>query len=174
MASIFIQNGDTSEYVTQETNQTGTFDPILTVDPPRGTAMALVNHVETGQQRLGLPITMKLRDSNGDLLPIGTEIRFEVELAGRSEPVVVSETLEDISDYNNLSVTEQNKTDYIDQTKIMLQQPEHAGSDPVARVAWRDIDSFRVTVKGPKAVDWSQSEFSLPAGAVKGPSQRGN
>lgn len=173
MSSIFIQEGTTAEFVTKETNQTNTMDPVLTVNPPRGTAMALVNHVEQGDQRLGVPVVMKLKDSNGNLLPVNTEARFEILGAGMSDPVAVSEQLESIADYNTLSVKQQRNTEHIDATKILLQQPETQGGNPVPAVSWRDIDEFRFSIEASSAIDWSKSEFSLPPVAVKGPEQRG-
>jgi hypothetical protein len=128
--------------------------------------------VENGEQRLGVPVTMKLRDSNGDLLAVNTEMRFEVLLAGHSDPVAVSERVEDISSWNTLSITEQRKNDYVDATKIMLQESESRGGDPVGAVSWRDIDEFRVAIESASQIDWSQSEFSFPSNAVKGPNQR--
>jgi hypothetical protein len=83
--------------------------------------------VETGEQLLGVPITMKLRDSNGDLLAVNTEMRAEVKLAGHSDPIAVSERVEDISSWNTLSITEQRKNDYIDAVKLLLQQAKEAG-----------------------------------------------
>lgn len=174
MTSIYIQNGTTAEYVEARTNQTGTMDDILAVSPERGTAMAILNRVDRGQQKWGVPITQKLRDSNGDLLPTDTEYRLEVLPTGFNNPVVVSQELEDIQSYNSLSVTEQRDTDYIDATKIILQEPETQGGEVVPFVSWRGIDEFRVSVKSAKEIDWSQSELSFPSAAVKGPEQRGN
>jgi hypothetical protein len=174
MTSIYIQNGTTAQYVDALTNQTGTMDPILAVNPPRGTEMVLLNEVAQGEQRLGVPITMKLRDDQGNLLPVNTEFRAEVEMAGMSDPVAVSARLEDISAYNTLSVTEQRNTDTIDATKLILQNPETQGGDPVPYVSWRDIDEFRFAIESAQAVDWSQSELTVMGSAVKGPFQRGD
>jgi len=173
MASIFGNGSDTSKHTETEQNAAGHMTPILVHEPPRGTKMRLVNHVARGDQVQGIPVTMKLYDSNGDQLPIDTELRFEVMTAGSTDAIQLSRQVEDISTWNQLDVTEQQHSDHIDATKVVLATPEDRGGNVLDSIAWRDIDQFRVAVDSSEVVDWSQgSELSIDSTAVKGPIDR--
>lgn len=174
MASIFVDGTNESKHTTREENAAGHMTPIVVHEPPRGTKMQLQNAVQRGQRTWGVPVTAKLYDSNGDLLPIDSEFRFEVLTAGSSDPIAVSRDVEDISTWNNLTVAEQGNTDHIDATKVELAEPEDRGGDRLQAVTWRDIDQFRVSLLSSEVVDWTQgSQLSIDPSAVEGPHDRG-
>jgi hypothetical protein len=172
MTEIFISDGDTSDVVETETNTTGVMTPIARVTPERGTFLRLLNRVAKGSER-GVPIYAKLRDSNGDLLPVSTKLQFEISPAGTDERMKVSKRQDQISVYNSYSIQEQRNADNVDATKMILTTPENMGGDAVSDIEWSDIQDLFVSAKAAAQIDWSQSEFYLDSNAVEGPFNRG-
>jgi len=174
MSKIYISNGESPSIVSQETNQTGKFDSILSVEPDRGTFLRLLAAVARGSD-LGVPVYARLRDSDGNLLPTNSRLQFYLSPAGMQATLKVSERIESFSDYNTLSIKEQRNTDHVDTVKIRLQEPETMGGahlGPGQNIDFRDIDVFGVELESTQQVDWSQSEFYIESNAVSGPYQR--
>jgi len=172
MAEIFVSEGETSDVVETRTNTPGVMTPIAKISPDRGTFLRLLNMVAKGSEQ-GVPIYMKLRDSNGDLLAVATKLQFEISPAGTDETHKVSKRVDQISVYNSYSIQEQRNVDNVDATKIVLTSPENMGGDPVANIEWADIQDLFVSVDAPVEVDWSQSELYVDSTAVEGPFNRG-
>ncbi|MDS0280627.1 hypothetical protein [Haloarcula onubensis] len=157
---IYAAKGNSAEAVTTYQNEPTSPrpSPILEVSPERGTFLRFLNAVIKGTVQ-GIPLYLKLRDSNGDPLPVNTEIKLELQVAGMDKEMVVSETMKSIDQYQTLSLSEQRNTDNIDSTKFTLQYPDAAPeSGPAPKVDVRDIDAFYVTIESAVQVDWSQSE----------------
>ncbi|WP_435074930.1 hypothetical protein [Halorubrum sp. HHNYT27] len=169
MVDVYLSNGDSAEEVVEHTNASGIerATPILEIDPDRGTFIRLLNQVDRGSET-GIPIYMKLRDSNGDPLPTNTRVKFELRRAGDDDTHKVSEQIEQISFWNQNSLTVQRDVDNIDNAKVVLEYPEAAsntGAAPFHDV--RDIDAFYVSIESAAVIDWSQSEFYIDNAAVK-------
>jgi len=165
---IYAATGNSADAVTTYQNEPSSPrpSPILEVSPERGTFLRFVNAVIKGTVQ-GLPIYMKLRDSNGDLLPVNTEIKLELEVAGMDKEMVVSETMKSTDQYRTLSLQEQRNVDNIDSTKFTLQYPDAAPeSGPAPKVDVRDHDSFYVTIDSAVQVDWAESELFIDSDYV--------
>lgn len=166
---IFAAKGESADPVTTYQNEPAAPrpSPILEVSPERGTFLRFLNAVIKGTVQ-GIPIYMQLRDSNGDLLPVNTEIKLELEVAGMDKEMVVSETMKSTDQYRTLSVSEQRDTDNIDSTKFTLQYPDAAPqSGPTPKVDVRDIDALYVTIDSAVQVDWSQSVLYIDSDYVQ-------
>lgn len=170
MAELFISNGSTpgNGLVTKETNVAGQMTPIMAISPERGTALKLLNHVASGDEK-GIPIYMKLRDANGNLLPTDTSLQFELEPAGTDSRHKISLRVESIQAYNSFSIQEQRNKDNVDAVKVVLTQPEILGGQPVESIEWEDIQTVYISAKAESAVDWSQSQLFIDSNAVEGP-----
>lgn len=169
MADIYISNGSASDVVVQHTNAAGIerATPILEIDPDRGTFLRLLNRVARGDE-IGIPVYMKLRDSNGDPLPTNTLVKFELERAGGDDQHKVSEEVKQISFWNSNDITTQRDVDNIDNAKVTLEYPEAAsknGAAPFHDV--RDVDSFYVSIESAAEIDWSKSEFYFDTAAIE-------
>jgi len=166
---IYAAKGNSADAVTTYQNEPTSPrpSPILGVSPERGTFFRFVNAIIKGSVN-GLPIYLKLRDSNGDLLPVNTEIKLELEVAGMDKEMVVSEIMKSIDQYRTLDLSEQRNTDNIDSTKFTLQFPDAAPqSGPAPKVDVRDIDTLYVTIDSAVKVDWSQSELFIDSDYVE-------
>lgn len=166
---IFAAKGSSAEAVTTYQNEPSAPrpSPIFEVNPERGTFLRFLNRVAKGEEE-GIPIYIKLRDANGDLLPVNTSIKIELEPAGMDKEMVVSETMKSTDQYRTLSLSEQRNSDNVDATKLTLKYPDAApqsGSAPHVDV--RDIDSLFVTIESPVQIDWSQSELYIDSNAVE-------
>ena len=144
------------DYATELTNQTGDVDPILEISPDSGLFLTIVNRVARGSAA-GIPIYAKLRDSNGDPLPIGTSLRLQYERPSDNQESTVSEVRDTIQPYNNLSISDQQDEEYIDAVKIPLK-----GS----ALNVRDIDSLYVSIESSAQIDWSNSQLYIEGSAV--------
>lgn len=138
-----------STQATQETNVAGKTDPILTVDPSDGTLLRFLNRVPTGSSE-GIPVIMKLRDTNGNLLPADTKLIFRVLRPTDDEPVSVSVAEDNIAAWNGLSTSEQRNEENIDAVKVELKGEA---------INVRDKDTFRVEIDSSAQIDWANSEL---------------
>lgn len=138
-----------SSFATQNTNTTGVTTSILDIDPDSGTMLKFFNEISTGQAP-GLAIIMKLKDSNGNDLPVDTSLILRVNKPTTDEPIAVSTKEGDIASWRQLTLTEQRDAEFIDQTKIEL-----AGD--VINV--RDKDTLEFAINSSKQIDWSNSEL---------------
>lgn len=145
-----------SDVVSQEQNTPGVKTPILTVEPEDGTKIEFLNRVSVGSAA-GLPIYAKLRDSNGDPLPVGTSMVLTARKAGEDDYSNVSEVVGDIRAYNNQDISDQQNSENVDSVKVELNGE---------LVSIRDIDDFRVELDSSVQIDWDQSEFYFDRRAV--------
>jgi hypothetical protein len=169
--SIYIADGSSPDMVEQTTNTPGQMTDIARVNVDRGEFIRILNMVQKGSAR-GVPFYFKLRDSNGDLLATSTRLQVALSIAGASDSYRISEEIENISQWNSLSLDDQRNTEQIDQTKVVLRQPEIAGGEVVKDYKVRDVDQLAIQANASAAVDWSQSEFYVEPSAVRGPFSR--
>ncbi|MCT9095277.1 hypothetical protein [Haloarchaeobius sp. HME9146] len=146
-----------SDFVTQQTNVTGTTTPILEIQPENGTMLRFRDRVGQGSEK-GIPVVMKLKDAGGNELPTDTEVIFRVLRPTDDEPVPVSQKEDNIAAWNGLSTKEQRNEENIDQTKMNLKGD---------RVNVRDKDVLRVEANSSTAIDWGNSEFYFGREAVE-------
>jgi hypothetical protein len=155
--SLFAALGNTSDYVTTQTNVTGQLTPIMTVNPDDGVGLRILNAVQQGE-KTGLPIYAILQDANGDPLPIDTEVAIGYERPTDDTFQVVSDPIQSISTYVKKSITQQQDADNIDSVK-------HALRGPALEV--RDIDEMFILVKSDTEVDHSYTELYVEQSAVE-------
>jgi len=166
---IYAAKGNSADAVTTYQNEPNAPrpSPILGVSPDRGNFLRFLNAVIKGTVK-GIPVYMKLRDTDGNLLPVNTELKIELEVAGMDKEMVVSETVKSIDSYRTLSLSEQRNTDNIDSTKLTLQFPDAAPeSGPAPKVDVRDIDALYVTIDSAVQVDWAESELYFDSDYVQ-------
>ena len=165
-------NGNASDLVTKKTNVVGQMTPILHISPDRGNAIRILNMVSRGQS-IGVPVYMKLKDSNGDDLPVDTSLQWEFSPSNSDQTYKISRRLSNIAQYNNNSIAEQTDVDRIDTFKQTLTEPEFRGSSPVQHFEWTDIEDVYVSIKSSAQIDHSESQFEVEPSAVQGPFTRG-
>lgn len=146
-----------SNEATQETNVTGKTDTVLSVNPNDGTLLRFLNRVSTGSAR-GLPLIMKLRDANDNVLPADTKLIFRVLRPTDDEPVPVSVAEDNIAPWNGLTTQEQRNEENIDAVKIEL-----SGE----KINIRDKDVLRVEINSSAQIDWANSELYFLREAVE-------
>jgi hypothetical protein len=86
--SIYARQGTSSEIVSTQTNATGVFTPILTVDPSDGTLIELLNRVATEAEQ-GITFFAQFNDGSDNCLPGNSSFRFVLELVGECPAVAV-------------------------------------------------------------------------------------
>ncbi|MEA5388342.1 hypothetical protein VB779_15720 [Haloarculaceae archaeon H-GB11] len=166
---IYAAKGKSADAVTTHQNEPASPrpSPILEVVPDQGTFLRFLNRVAKGDEQ-GIPIYAKLKDSNGDPLPVNTSLYMEIQVAGMTTTMKVSEVVKSIDQYQTLSISEQRNADNVDATKLILQAPETADeSGAVPHVDVRDIDALYLTAESSAKVDWSNSELYFDSNAVE-------
>jgi len=144
-------------YATEKTNDTtGEPSPILEIEPDDGLFLRIVNAARRGTAP-GVPIYMDLRDSNDDPLPIGTEVRFQFETPSMNDRQTVSQVVDNIQTWKNLTIQEQQDEEYVDATKIELEG---------AALNVRDIDSFYFSIASDTQIDWTNSAWYMEGSTV--------
>jgi hypothetical protein len=138
---------------TEETNQVDRRDTILAFSPNDGLLLQVRNSIAAG-----VPVYLKLRDSNDDPLPLDTELTFRFDAPQLDSPVVVSEILSNIRTYRQLSLTEQQNDEYIDQVAIEF---EGLGVDV------SQIEELELAIESSAQIDWTYSEAELDRKAVE-------
>jgi len=141
---------------TERTNIVGTPSPILEFTPDDGLMLELLNRAARGTAQ-GIPVYGKLRDSNGDPLPLGTSLRFEYEQPSDEQRNRVSEVRDNIQPYNNLSIQQQQDEEFVDSVKIPLR-----GS----KLRVRDIDKLYLSAESSEEIDWSNSQLYIEGSTV--------
>ncbi|UXF51033.1 MAG: hypothetical protein HQRvContig05_35 [Haloquadratum phage sp.] len=141
---------------TEVVNIPGTTSPILEISPDNGLYYEILNAAARGSEP-GVPVYAKLYDADGNLLPLGTSLRFEFEAPGDDERNKVSEVRDNIQPFNTLSISEQQDEEFIDAVKIPL-------LGRMLRV--RDIDTFYVSINSSEEIDWSASQLFIEGSAV--------
>ena len=167
-ADLFIQNGNAGDFVTQLTNSPSSpgATPIAEITPDRGLFVRIANAVSKGSER-GVPVYMRLRDSNNNLLPASTAAYFEMEIQGQEQAHKVSAKRAQISHYVANDLTTQRNTDNVDTSKFVLQRPETSPvSQPASALEVRDIDSLYFSIDSSAEIDWSNSEWYVDTEAT--------
>lgn len=174
MVELYADHGTTSDPVEAVQNVAGVETPVLRISPERGTFLRILNNVAAGSAK-GVPIYAEFNDSNGDPLPTNTRFWFALKMAGKDQPLQVSETIGNISEWNVLDLTEQRDSEKVDSVKVNLQTPETApnGGQPMDSLDVRYIDEARVMMDSATAIDWSKSSFYVDKNAAKGTFQMG-
>jgi hypothetical protein len=165
---LFAVKGNTGDYVETYANVPASpgATPAVEISPDRGRFIQLLNKLAKTDS-LGVPIYMKLRDSNGDHLPPSTSGYLALKLSGMEEAVRVSAKHGNFSHYLANDITTQRDTDNVDAATWELQEPETEGGDPVKSITVRDIDALYFNIDSPQAIDWSKSEFYVDTDAVQ-------
>jgi hypothetical protein len=146
-----------SQYATQRTNTAGKREPILEYQPENGTVAQIKNAVAKGREA-GVPIYFKFRGANGNPLPDDTEVLLRVDVPSKTEPLVVSEKLKNISSWNAISIGDQRNEENIDQLKLELE-------GRVINI--RHFDTLTVELKSSAVIDWANSEFYVDGKATR-------
>ncbi|MFB6087852.1 MAG: hypothetical protein ABEJ85_04965 [Haloarculaceae archaeon] len=168
-ANIYLDEGATGPNVTVTDGVAGHETEVLTYSPDRGTAIRILNAVAAGSSA-GIPVQMKLKDSNGNLLPTNTTVYLAVKRAGQSAFHRISEEVVGIGHWNRTGLTKQMNVDQIDQSKIELQYPEASGKEGSPQsVKVRHIDEFAFVVDSSVALDTAKSTVQLDTDALEGP-----
>jgi phage gp36-like protein len=149
MSDSLSNLGSQKVTATEETNTTGTLSSILDLSPIDGLNIILANQAAG---KVGIPIYAELQDSNGDDLPLDTDLALRYESPQMDQPEVVSEVRANIRPYRTLTLTEQQNEDYRDRVRQELNGPA---------VVVRDIDSLEVAVESSAQIDWSNSRLSF-------------
>jgi len=171
-AAIQVYEGDASSLVEKRTNAPGQMTPILHITPDRGNLIRVLNQVARGDS-LGVPVYMKLKDSNGNDLPVDTVLQWEFSPSNSDSTYRVSRQVSNLGFYNNNTVSEQTDVDKIDRAKQTLTEPEFRGQSPVRHLQWTDIEDMFVSINSDAQIDWANSIFEVDPAAVKGPFTRG-
>lgn len=151
---------NTSSEAAEQTNTTGTLSSILDITPRDGMAIALLNHVATGDA-VGIPIYADLQNSSGDDLPLDTTIALRYESPSMDSPDVVSFKFDNIQPYRAHPITDQQSEEYIDAVKHKLK-----GNADTSLVV-RDIDALDVAIRSTEQIDWTNSELYFDPNAVR-------
>ncbi len=153
-----------SDIATELTNIPGELDSVLSFSPEAGRVLQLINNVERTEE-VGIPVFMKLKDADGNDLPVDTEVALEFMSPDRERPLVASQVRRNIEDYRILSLTEQRKEEYIAGTLIKLR--DHAETDETRTLGAGHLDEIRVSIRSPTEIDWSNSQISIYEAAVR-------
>lgn len=161
MANLWHAQGSGSDQVTVSQNTAGVMTEIFSIDADDGTLIRLLNRVSMGSKR-GLPHYADLKDGANADLPINSKLEWRFRPAGEETFQRVSERVDTIGPFNQLSLSEQRDEDFIDAVKIDLQAPpgsETQGSVPGLRV--RDIDEMALFLESSAQIDWTNASLYL-------------
>jgi hypothetical protein len=167
-ADLFAVEGSTSDDLETYVNYPASpgHDSIIEISPDRGLFLRFLNQLQKAGGAVGMPVYLKLRDTNGDHIPANTSAYFALQVQGMEEPTKVSEKRGNLSFYLSNDITTQRDTDNIDGSLFVLTAPETDGSDPIPKLDVRDIDRLFFKIDSSAEVDWSQSEFYIDTAAV--------
>lgn len=162
--SLFAAEGQTSDHVTTEVNQTGQFDPVLAISPEDdGVGLILANMVDKGDQTEGFPVYIDARDANGDQIPTNSRLAFAYEAPTDNTWTIVSEPFGNVKTYNTKTIGEQQDRENIDQVKHKLDSPKREN----ARLEIRDVDTAYLLLESSVQIDHAESEFYIDQDAVE-------
>jgi hypothetical protein len=156
----------TAEYVEARTNVTGQLTPVAEISPERGLYTKIRNHVSMGS-KIGVPIYGDFRDSNGDPLPTNTEMAIAIKPLGEDQRLLVSDTVDNISYWNQNSITTQRDEENIDSVKVPLKYPPGVNNEgrPDA-ININGVDTGYLLMDSAAELDWTESEFHVEGEAV--------
>ncbi|WP_435062395.1 hypothetical protein [Halobaculum sp. EA56] len=153
MSETLSNLGTRQVEATEQQNVAGQTTPILSFSPIDGMELEISN-----MGGAGFPVQFKLYDSNGDQLPLDTEVYVRWDAPHLDQPQVVSYKLSNIGTFRRLSIKEQQNEEYRDRTRIELK-----GTSLVVE----DIEDVEIAINSSAVVDWSQgSEFYFDDKAV--------
>lgn len=156
----------TSEYVEGVENVPGQLTPVMEISPERGLYIRIANRVSRGSQ-IGVPMYAKFRDENGDPLPSNTKVAWAIEPLGEDQELLVSDTIDSISYWNQNSLTTQRDEENVDSVKVPLKYP--SGTSRPGRpnaINVNGVDSGYLLMNSAAVIDWTQSEFYVEDEAV--------
>jgi hypothetical protein len=157
MAGESLSN--THDYATEETNDTGELDPILTFSPEDGVALLAANLVRGGS--VGIPIYLRLRDSNNDPIPINSSLTWMFKRPGDDQYTVVGETRDNIQPWVTLDLAAQQNKDNEGATVLELK----GGRGQGLRVD--DVDEWALALDSSAQIDWSNSQAYVENDATR-------
>lgn len=161
------QLSNVSDEANEVQNTTGQFDPILEIQPDRGLALVILGMVNSGDE-VGIPIYADLRDSNDDPLPVDSGLRLEFEAKSDDSRTVISHGFENILNYINRGIAEQQNEEYVDSVKHKLKNSDAAlANNRIPQVEITHTDTLYVTVKSDTEVDWTNSRIYFDRNAVR-------
>ena len=138
-----------SNIVETVANSPNELTPIFTVDPEDGTYVTIENEVSQGDAA-GIAIYAKLFDADGDPLPTDTTMVLSGRRPGDTRYQTLSYEQDNISTYNNKSISDQQDSNHVDSVKHELK---------AERVNIRDVDEFAVEINSDVAIDWGESKL---------------
>lgn len=141
----------------QHENVADLMTEILAFQPEEGQKLVILPSVKTGDEA-GIPIYGKLRDSDGNELPIDTHVVLRYDAPTLNEARAVSDERENIRPYRNLDVPDQQDRDFIDRMKHKL-----LGRGVIVR----HIDEFQVAIESSEVIDWDESELYIDENAIR-------
>jgi hypothetical protein len=149
MSDSLSNLGSPQYTATEATNVPGQMSPILTLEPDDG-LMFVIRNVVNGME--GVPIYAILKDSNGDFLPLDTDMALRYESPQMDQPQVVSFKYQNIRPYRTLSLKDQQDAEYRDRIRHELK---------ASRLQVRDIDDLEVALETGTEIDWSNSRVEV-------------
>jgi hypothetical protein len=157
MAGSTLSN--THPYATEDTNTTGELDQILTFQPEDGVRLLLRNLMEGG--RVGIPLYLRLRDSNDDPIPINSSLTWMFKRPGDDTWTVVGRTRDNIQPWVTLTLAEQRNNDNAGATLLPLK----GGDGQVLEVT--DVQEVALALDSSVQVDWTNSQAYLDTEASR-------
>lgn len=134
--SLYAALGDTSKYVSTETNIPDQLTPVLSISPKDGVGVLIRNAVSVGG-KIGPPIYGKFRDSNGNPLPANTRVALGYQAPTDESIQLVSDPKATIASYIKNSVSDQQDDRKVDavkrQLKTALRRCPRDGCNPIIR-----------------------------------------
>ncbi len=168
MTDLNIVDGSSTDEVVSHQNAPAAArpTPIAEIDPEQGTVIRLKNLEVDG--KVGIPMYMKLRASDGAHIPINSSLYFEVERAGQDGTVKHSVQMESLDFYEANTLSEQRDADKRKFALLTLTHAENAPqSGPVRYIDIRDVDSGYLVLDSADQVDWSQSRWFIASEAAE-------
>lgn len=104
--SLYTALGDTSKYVSTQTNITDQLTFALSISPKDGVGVLIRNAVSV-RDKIGLPIYGKFRDSDGNSLPTNIRVALGYQALTDESIQVVSDLKATIASYIKNSVFDQ-------------------------------------------------------------------
>ncbi len=138
----------------ETTNRTDIMSEILAFSPHDGLRMVVENFVDG---KAGIPIYLSLQDTDGNDLPLDTEVTVRFDAPHLDSPQVVAYTLSNIRQYRSLDIKEQQSEDYRDRTRVELK-----GS----RLVVEDTEEMQIAIDSSEEIDWDNSEAYVDESAV--------
>lgn len=150
-----------SDIATEKQNTPGQKDPILTIQPKDGTGIVIQGMVETGSAK-GFPLYGKFYDTNGNPLPLDTELSFRFERPGDDDPTTVTFPLSNIRPYRTLSIDEQQDAEKVDAVKHVIKGTKDAlAQGEMPRIGIGHLDKLHLTALSSKQIDWGHPQTAV-------------